>query len=667
MRRAIAAAVAVAAIGAVAVLAPSRGGQQLAASAPSAPAAAAAPASDDDDGDDAASVGLGVRTEGDDDYNDDGAAVIAASPWNATDANHTLTSNVTGVRREERASCAVFKRTYASANAVLDARFAEANLGWTSQYAQTYTDKMGATCAQRELLTALGEWGIHFFTSDVTPYDENYPVVDWVAFWAYLHANLSAPSFAWDAWMAQSMTFYAPELSPFVKIWQGKGTPFLARKYPLVYSGNDTSVNVTVYSAFIALPHSGQIIEVISASCDLCADSSDFRELEPASCPASVRVNRTVVEMDMAWNLMGGSHSNHYDVPDLLVVKLSQPTETPAAMSDYLREFATTNFSVTHSAVASRRRRDRRAAHVRVRDRAHAHVLPARRLGRRGARGAQPLASGGLRGVAATGHDAKRAQSNADTAGTLAPSATPSLPPSPAPTSSPTPAPSLAPTPAPTHAPSDAPTPAPSDVPAPAPSAVPTPAPSPLTSTPTTATPPPTTSTPPTAVPTGVPTGAPTKTGVPTSAPSTTPTGVPTGVPTGAPTGGRASCRLRCRARCRAPNRRRRRRRRRGTTPRCSCGTSRSAAATTRCRCSRRRPRARTTTCSAATRAGRVTSTGTSACTATRRRRRHDRPQALRGRRRVPRAHLEHGRVVEVGLDLDGRRRRLGRRVPHEV
>ena len=67
-------AVAVAAIGAVAVLAAPRGGQQPRRARRCA-AAAAAPASDDDDGDDAASVGLGVRTEGDDDYNDDGAAV----------------------------------------------------------------------------------------------------------------------------------------------------------------------------------------------------------------------------------------------------------------------------------------------------------------------------------------------------------------------------------------------------------------------------------------------------------------------------------------------------------------------------------------------------------------------------------------------------------------
>jgi hypothetical protein len=47
----------------------------------------------------------------------------------------------------------------------LDAREA---LGWTPTYRQDYTDVNGTACAQRELLTSLGEFEIHFFTSDVT-------------------------------------------------------------------------------------------------------------------------------------------------------------------------------------------------------------------------------------------------------------------------------------------------------------------------------------------------------------------------------------------------------------------------------------------------------------------------------------------------------------------
>ena len=239
-------------------------------------------------------------------------------------------------------------------------------------------------------------------------------VAQWVSFWSELHGNLSDVGFAWDAWMHHSMTYYVPELTPFLAKWAENGTPFLARKYPLVYSGNDTSVNVTVFSAFVNLPHSGQIIEIISPACTQCGESADFRDFEPAACPASATVNRTVVEMDMAWNLMGGSQSNGNDLPDLLVVKLSQPTETPGAMSDYLREFATTNFTVTRGAVryadgatAAPRTCEFATARMRM---YYQHVdwdVEVRAV-------RNPLASGGLRGVAATGRDAKRAQSNAE-------------------------------------------------------------------------------------------------------------------------------------------------------------------------------------------------------------------------------------------------------------
>ena len=60
------------------------------------------------------------------------------------------------------------------------------------------------------------------------------------------------------------------------------------------------------------------------------------------------------------------------------------------------------------------------------------------------------------------------------------------------------------------------------------------------------------------------------------------------------------------------------------------------------------------------------TSTGTSACTATTRRRSTASARSFPTRRRVPRARLARA-VVALGLDLDGRRRRLGRRVSHEV
>ena len=47
--------------------------------------------------------------------------------------------------------CTTYKRTFASMNAEGDAKWAENNLGWTSEYKQTYSEVDGMSCASREL------------------------------------------------------------------------------------------------------------------------------------------------------------------------------------------------------------------------------------------------------------------------------------------------------------------------------------------------------------------------------------------------------------------------------------------------------------------------------------------------------------------------------------
>ena len=73
------------------------------------------------------------RAEGqDDDANgDDGAGVVETDLWNASRAGATMTSNATG--HSGGIGCAAFKRTYASVNSKLDAKFAESNFGWLMQ------------------------------------------------------------------------------------------------------------------------------------------------------------------------------------------------------------------------------------------------------------------------------------------------------------------------------------------------------------------------------------------------------------------------------------------------------------------------------------------------------------------------------------------------------
>ena len=236
--------------------------------------------------------------------------------------------------------CTTYKRTFASMNAEGDAKWAENNLGWTSEYKQTYSEVDGMSCASRELMLSLGEWSTHFFTSYVTPQGD-VSVAQWVSFWSELHGNLSDVGFAWDAWMHHSMTYYVPELTPFLAKWAENGTPFLARKYVNALDGE------TLFAAYINIPHTGVIVELISAELADSDQDAFFRELEPASCAGAVRVNRTLAEMNGAWASMAGRMANEMGLPDALIVQLSMPTAAdPSAFGSYLQRYASSNITV---------------------------------------------------------------------------------------------------------------------------------------------------------------------------------------------------------------------------------------------------------------------------------------------------------------------------------
>ena len=146
----------------------------------------------------------------------------------------------------------------------------------------------GTACAQRELLNVLDNWGVHFFTSSVTPQGA-VTTDDFIAFWTTLH-NFSDPTFAWDAWMAQSMTFYSPMLTPFLSTWESNDVSWLGRYY------TNAIDNATLYSAFVSVPHAGVVIEIVSPSVST-KYQADFDLFHEISCPESLYVNRSTSSM----------------------------------------------------------------------------------------------------------------------------------------------------------------------------------------------------------------------------------------------------------------------------------------------------------------------------------------------------------------------------------
>ena len=101
---------------------------------------------------------------------------------------------------------------------------------------------------------------IHLYESFVSP-EGPIPVADWVAMWNQLHMNFS-DSFEWHEFMSMASTFYTPDLSPFLKLWEEKQYSRLHRSY---VSNLD---NKTMYSVRMAVPNTGTVIEVIADHVD---------------------------------------------------------------------------------------------------------------------------------------------------------------------------------------------------------------------------------------------------------------------------------------------------------------------------------------------------------------------------------------------------------------
>lgn len=250
------------------------------------------------------------------------------------------TSKGTGTDKHSR--CKLFKRTIASTHAQADAAWLFANVGMRNVLNETYSNRK-AECASRQLLSTLGGWGMHYFTSHVTE-EGDIPVSAWVDEWNELHAASLADG-TWNTWMAQSVTFYTPFLSPFIKRWDDGSVRWQGRRYVSELDGE------TLYSAFVAVPHSGHMIELVSDNLHP-KYSRLFGHLTDDMCPDAVRVNRTVADMSVYWGFLGGEEVNEItQLPDVLVVQVTMPTDNIWSLPRYLKEYVATSMPSQSEAV----------------------------------------------------------------------------------------------------------------------------------------------------------------------------------------------------------------------------------------------------------------------------------------------------------------------------
>ena len=324
------------------------------------------------------SGGVGARDDDDDDggavvnaADDDDATIVITTPDDDGTASTFASLSPTSTTPTPSAtfgptislaptgrSLSLFKRTHASADAEADAAFVREFFGLNVTTNETFSHPRdpgsadgGGRCSKRMSLTAMPDFELHYFESAVTP-DGPVPVADWVAYWRALAAGFERERWdAWDAFLWNSITFYSPDLTPFVRKLTARGVPVFCAAYnrSLERDDDDLVGDVPLYSASVVVPHTGHVIEVVSEHVDRAA-RGPFARWPAAACPKAVEVSQSVGDLRRAWLEEGGTMRNGFGLPDLLVTKVAFAGDVDAFESFINKVALDTTDTVTRTA-----------------------------------------------------------------------------------------------------------------------------------------------------------------------------------------------------------------------------------------------------------------------------------------------------------------------------
>ena len=229
-------------------------------------------------------------------------------------------------------SLTLFKRTFASTDAMADAAFARENLGLGAAGNFSYvSEQHGTACAERAIVSALGGWQVHYFTSHVTR-EGSKPVDHWVALWTGLHGDYGAANWTWDEYMPMLVQLYAPDLSPFVAKLRANNVSFLATfdgPAGAGARGADAAAGWSggVYSLFVTAPYSGHVYQIFAANVSVAAHRASFAAPPASSCAPSLRPRQAAADLRAAWAALGGvgADGRADGLPSVLVAGVAEP------------------------------------------------------------------------------------------------------------------------------------------------------------------------------------------------------------------------------------------------------------------------------------------------------------------------------------------------------
>ena len=244
----------------------------------------------------------------------------AANPTSAPTPAPTVTPPLAALR--------LFKRAHFSSHASADAAFLQRHFGLALVTNRTYEGGAGRSgrfeCARVAHLEALS-YEVHLVESSTSP-TGNLSTADWVSEWRGLHGDIGTSG--WDQFMANSQTFYAPDLTPFVEATTKGGVDTLRVRYVNPLDGMDT------FSLAAVVPNTGHLIEVISEQLSERLRDGFEDGWDATACAEANYAPQPTRSMKAAWDEHGGALVNDAGFPDLLIVKVIDCTRRVASSED---------------------------------------------------------------------------------------------------------------------------------------------------------------------------------------------------------------------------------------------------------------------------------------------------------------------------------------------